>query len=82
MGVSNDLMFVACLVPGNVSVQGHRMLDFYCGNALHKKTLCKSRINSDLDLMLIAPGKEEIFMLDNHNISPAPLLCLPTLEYF
>ena len=65
MGVSDYLMFVACLVPDNVSVQGHRMLDCCCGNALHEKSPCKSPITSDLDLRLIAPGKEDIFMLDN-----------------
>ena len=49
LGISDDLMAVASPVPGNVSVQGHRILSC-CVIALHEEALCKSPISSDLDL--------------------------------
>ena len=70
--VSDNLIAVACQEPGNVSVQGHRILS-YCGNALHEQALFKSPISSDLHLRYTAPGKEGIIMLDNDTISPALL---------
>ena len=79
-GVSDALMAVACPVPGNVSVQGHRMPS-YCGSALHEEALCMSPISSNLDLRHTAPGKEGILMPDNLNVSPAQLLqFLPALQ--
>lgn len=56
---SDDLMAVACLVPGNVSVQRCRMLSC-CGNALHEEALCKSLISLDLDLRHTAPGNKRL----------------------
>lgn len=39
IGVSDDLMAMACLVPGDISMQRCRMPSC-CGNAQHEETLC------------------------------------------
>ena len=41
IGVSDDLMVLACLVPGNAPVQGHRTLSC-CGNVLHEEAVQES----------------------------------------
>ena len=63
IGVS-DLMTVACLVPGSVPVQEHKMPNC-CGSTLLGNTLYRILISSDIDLRHTVLGQEGILLLDN-----------------
>ena len=75
LGVSDDLMTVAWLVPGNFSVQRYRIFSC-CGKTLHEEALCNSPFSSNLDLSQKSSVNKRNFMLDNYNVSPVSLFLL------
>ena len=56
-----DLMAVACLVPGSVPVQEHKMSNS-CGSTLPGEAICS---RSDIDLRHTVLGQEGILLLDD-----------------
>lgn len=72
-------MTVAHLLPGNVSVQGQRIPNWYC-NALSEEALGKHLTSFDLDLRHTVSRDKGILLLDNYNVSPVLLWLTVTLN--